>query len=50
MLLGKTPCRRQRRQSPQQRLDSPYAAGSRAAGADLIALGRPDCSVPVLRR
>jgi hypothetical protein len=50
MLLGKTPCRRQRRQSPQQRLDSPYVLGARDAGADLIAPSRPDCSVLVLRQ
>ena len=49
MLLGKTSCRRQRWQSPPQRLDTAYRAGARGAG-NLIALSRPDCSVPVLRQ
>ena len=61
MFLGKTPRRRQWREPvtlPAATVDAILTVvvpltnltGARIAGADLIALSRPDCSVPALRQ
>ena len=57
MCLGMTPCRRQRRESGSAAIELAQVVvpltsltGARIAGAHLIALSTPNCSVPVLRQ